>query len=206
MHSSPTLEQKMKKIILTICCASLIQISTCGNKKSISSSYSRDGKTSIIEKLFVDYIDEHENIEDLFTEYQKLQNTKSDASNAWTDYDRFAKQYWSEARYYVNRFDTASKELWINYLTQEEKKYEKNVTKFNTAEDTKNDQMRLMNNTIHMMKLLVSHHQFNQYLTNTKPDLNDQNAFIDKLKKLNQKVETLNESLTDNPEMVKSQK
>ncbi len=196
----------MKKIILTFCCASLIQVSTCGNQKIISSSYSRGGKTTVIDKLCADYINEHENIEHMFDAYQKLGDDRSESHEAWTKYDRFSKKFWSEALYYSNGFDSSTKKLLVDFFNKEEKKYEQRVDPFRQVESSTTKELALMDDHMRMMKLLASHKQFTQYLTSAMPDIKDLEKYNEKLEKFNRQAKDINQTLTNTPEIVKSLK
>jgi len=189
----------MKNLILAITGVVLIQMSTCGNQKSISSYSSRDQQPSVINQLFRDYAAEHDNISSLYETHKDLNKEKSKSIASWKAYNHFAERYFADVKNYVHHFDTATQEALLAYFDKQEKGYLKSVVKFKKEEGETLTELASLDNDMQMLKLLSSHAQFASVLKEDLPDLDKVIDYKTRIKQLSQEVKKTNSTFNGNP-------
>ena len=157
----------MKNIALFLSTITILQVSTCGNQSY--SKYSRDG--SIVEDLYAQYRDAHEDIETLEDQFNEVLGDKSDALKDWNKYDQFSKSYWRQARTYASGYDSALQQNLLDYFDQQEKRYNSATTQFQNESDKISKQTAEMQHNMSLLKLLASHKQLESYLEKNKPEI-----------------------------------
>lgn len=196
----------MKNILLTVCVAAIIQVSTCGNQSNYS-SYSKDGRShSVIEQLFKDYTEKHEKIESLHDKYNDLTNKKGKVMAEWNQYDQFSKAYWSEVKQFIGNFDSTTQQNLSHFFDQKEAQYLTSTKDFKKEGTEMTDNQNSLNQKMEMLKLLASHHQLEAFLNDNKPNIKELEQYNTELKDLGKDLQNANTDIAKDPGLVKNLK
>ncbi|MFT5512012.1 MAG: conjugal transfer/entry exclusion protein [Bacteroidia bacterium] len=195
----------MKNIVLTVCAAVLIQVSTCGNQGSYSSS-TKGRSFSTIDQLYKEYSDKHEKIESINDTYSSLVNGQGKALAEWNQYNQFSIAYWSEVKQFIGNFDTTTQQNLSQFFDKQEVNYKKSTKGFKKEGAAMTDNWDALDKKMKMLKLLASHHQLEAFLNDKKPDIKVLEDYNSELKKLDNEVIKANDNLTKDPSLVRNLK
>jgi cell division protein FtsB len=167
----------MKNIIITVLAAVIIQVSTCGNQKSYSSSRGDGGYTMVLD-LYRQYKEKHNDIEQLEDNYKHLLSEKSGVLKDWNQYNQFSKSYWKQVDSYINGFDSTDQKELRAFFKNKEHKYEVTTAKLSAQKLKIGERIVDLNQKMDFLKLIASHKQMETYLSTNKPELDELTAYL----------------------------
>jgi hypothetical protein len=195
----------MKSILLLLCTAVVIQMSTCGNQGlSSDSKYGRG--YSLMDKLFKEYVDKHDDVESLVDKFNDLNQDEHRVLSEWKDYNQFAKTYWSEVNHFIGNFDSTTQNNLSAFFKSQEKAFDKSTKAYaNKAKDI-NTEWTSLDQQMKMLKLLASHEALTKHLKDDKPNLSAMESYNQLIVDLGTEMGKTNQGLIPDPSIAKTLK